>query len=169
ATALEMENDLNTHEVELEMQNEELRATHLKLKHSVDEFIQFFDYAPMAYFILNKDGVIKNLNIKACDLIGNPIKALGKPISTYIDGEANQDDFYRQRNHIFETSLSNQIESKIRKKDGTICHVLIETSFIKDENNNFKHLLSAITDITSQKKTEQQLQYKINELNTFTY
>ncbi len=155
STALEMEHDLNVHKVELEMQNDELRATDLKLKQSSDEFTQLFDRAPIAYFILDKDGVIKNLNTKACNLLSETKSQLiEKTFSVYIDGESEQDNYYRYRNLVIETGISNQVESQIRKKDGSICHVLIETSVINDEDNNFKHMLSAITDISALKNTE---------------
>ena len=63
----ELEHELDVHKIELEMQNEELHFTQVKLVKLYEEYAELFDKAPAGYFILNREGVILNVNIKACE------------------------------------------------------------------------------------------------------
>ena len=88
SSPLEMAHELNVHKVELEMQNDELRATQLKLEASLENYTDLFEFAPVGYFILDKNGVIANVNDTACHLLGRDKKQLlGKPFSIFISSE----------------------------------------------------------------------------------
>src|SRR5487761_1904955 len=67
---LEFEHELNVHKVELEMQNEELLATQLKLEESLKNYSELFEFAPIGYFILDKLGKIINVNDTGSNLLG---------------------------------------------------------------------------------------------------
>jgi PAS domain S-box-containing protein len=157
---LEIEHELNVHKVELEMQNEELRLTQLQLEKSLDNYAELFQYAPVGYFILDINGIVLNLNDTACKLLGEyKIWATGRPFSLFISSESCQDDFYRHRNLVIDSGLSQQIECTITKKDGEIFPSLITSSIVKDEEDNFKYFLSTLSDISERK--EQELRIKM--------
>jgi PAS domain S-box-containing protein len=61
--------ELGVHQIELEMQNEELRRTQLELEQSHQDYAELFDNAPVGYFVLNPEGVIKKVNLTAARML----------------------------------------------------------------------------------------------------
>jgi PAS domain S-box-containing protein len=62
--------ELRVHEVELELQNEELRASRNELECALDEYTQLFDFAPIGYFVVGVDGGIEKVNLSGASLVG---------------------------------------------------------------------------------------------------
>ncbi|MBK8816617.1 MAG: PAS domain S-box protein [Methylococcaceae bacterium] len=62
--------ELRVHQIELEMQNEELRQTQVALEQTKAHFIDLYDFAPIGYLTLNFDGIIQELNLTAAKLLG---------------------------------------------------------------------------------------------------
>jgi two-component system sensor kinase FixL len=155
----EIEHELDVHRVELEMQNEELINTQTKLLRSVDEYFELFDFAPIGYFILDINGIITNINHKGLELLRVEKKQIiGKALSNYIYPHSGQDDFYRHRQEANETHKKQHLESQLKTSDGIIRYILIESYPINDNENNFKHLLTTINDITNIKENERRLE-----------
>jgi len=163
------EYELDVHKEELEMQADELRSTQKRLLTSLEEFKQLFNLAPVGYFVLDQNGNILNLNKAASGLIGLSHGELkGKAFSLILNGMSFQDDYYRYRNLMYETSTSQSIESEIIRKDGKVLSVLIESLVVKDEKNKFRHFLTTVVDISLQKENERQLEQALaqeRELN----
>ena len=55
--------DLQVHQLELEMQNEELRRTQVELDESLARYVNFYDLAPLGYCTVNEKGLIKEVNL----------------------------------------------------------------------------------------------------------
>lgn len=68
--------ELELHQIELEVQNEQLRAAQVELERSEARFAHLFESAPLAYLLLSRDGVIQEVNPAACALLGLPAPAL---------------------------------------------------------------------------------------------
>lgn len=58
-----MRHELQVDQNELEMQGEELRRGQHKLEASRDRYVQLFDFAPVSYLSLSKNGLIVEANI----------------------------------------------------------------------------------------------------------
>src|SRR5882724_12956218 len=54
--------ELEIHRIELEMQNEELRAAQCELEAHLDRYTQLFDFAPIGYAALTSDGTVREVN-----------------------------------------------------------------------------------------------------------
>jgi len=62
--------DLQMHQVELQMQNEELRNAHLALETSRDLYLDLYEHAPVGYLTLSTQGVIEAVNRTGESLLG---------------------------------------------------------------------------------------------------
>ena len=65
-----MLHDLRLYQTELEMQNDELREAYQKLEVSRRKYLGLFDLAPVGYVTLNQAGIIQDINLVACQLLG---------------------------------------------------------------------------------------------------
>ncbi|WP_052813292.1 PAS domain-containing sensor histidine kinase [Desulfonatronum thioautotrophicum] len=80
--------DLRVHQVELELQNEELRETQKHLEAARDSYARLFQQAPVGYLIVQDNGVIIQVNATFCAMLGLSINdVVGKPLSDFLEQE----------------------------------------------------------------------------------
>jgi PAS domain-containing protein len=90
--------ELQVHQIELEMQNDELRRAQQKLEASRVKYFDLYDLAPVGYFTVSEKGLILEANLRGADLLGVERNRLVKqPLTRYIAPEA-QDVYYLHRN-----------------------------------------------------------------------
>ena len=66
--------ELQVHQVELEIQNEELKNARDKAEDLLDKYTTLFDFAPISYFIIDKNGIIYETNFSGAKLLEIPRK-----------------------------------------------------------------------------------------------
>ena len=77
--------DLRVHQVELELQNRELRETHSALELAKARFEELYDFAPVAYFTFDPHGLVLEANLTAATLVGRERRWLiGQPFSAMV-------------------------------------------------------------------------------------
>lgn len=67
---LKIIHELEVHQVELEMQNEELKQAREIAELAEKKYTELYDFAPSGYLTLTKEGEISNLNLSAETLLG---------------------------------------------------------------------------------------------------
>jgi PAS domain S-box-containing protein len=70
ADAQRLLHELEVHQVELEMQNEELREARVELESALARYTEMFEFAPIGYVTISLDGVLHELNHAAARLLG---------------------------------------------------------------------------------------------------
>ena len=65
-----LQQELEIHQTELELQNEGLLETQVELQTSLERYTDFYDFAPVGYLTLGTDGEIRQLNLSAAKLLG---------------------------------------------------------------------------------------------------
>jgi len=120
--------ELRVHQIELKMQNEELRRIEAELEASRTHYFDLYDLAPVGYCILSHDGLILEANLTAVSLLGTAKSTLiRQPITRFILRE-DQDVYYLYRKQLFESNALHVCELRMVKKDGTAFWVRLSTT-----------------------------------------
>lgn len=77
--------ELQVHQVELELQNEELLAARTAAEMAAADYTDLYDFAPVGYLTLNRDGNITRANLAGARLLGSERSHLqGKCLRTFV-------------------------------------------------------------------------------------
>jgi PAS domain S-box-containing protein len=156
--------ELHVHQVELEMQNEELRKAQMELEESRNRYLDLFDFAPVGYFAIDVKGLIRKVNLAGAGLLGAERGNLIKTkFSDFISPDF-QDVFYFHRKRVVETKTKQFCELEFLKEKGTPFYARLETIAVLDSEGKFSQLRTALTDITERKQAEEVLLEKEKEL-----
>ena len=110
--------ELQVHQVELEMQNEEMRRAQLELQASREKYIELFDLAPVGYLILSDESIVRDANLTAARLLGVERQQLvGRPFTAFIFAP-DQDMYYRQQRMLEQTGEPQTCELRLRRVGG---------------------------------------------------
>jgi PAS domain-containing protein len=70
AEAQRLVHELQVHQIELEMQNEELRQSRAEVEAGLERYTELYDFAPVGYLTLGRDGAIRQVNLTGARLLG---------------------------------------------------------------------------------------------------
>ena len=147
--------ELEVHQIELEMQNEDLRRAQLEVEASRQKYFEFYDVAPVGYLTLNEKGMVLELNLTAAKLLGIERKSLvNKPFSRFIPPES-QDAFYFHSREVLRSSTKQSCELALRKDDGTLFYAQLDS--IGLDLGGQRVIRTVLTDITERKRAEEAL------------
>jgi len=150
----ELIHELQVHQIELEMQNEELRTSQLDLEAARDRYIDLYDFAPVSYFSISEKGLILDANFMGATMLGMERgKLTGSRFSQFI-AKDDQDVFYLHRQKLFKTETKQVCELKLTKKDRTEFYGQLESYPVKDEAGNFSIIRTSLSDITERKQAD---------------
>jgi len=146
--------ELKVHQIELEMQNEELRRIQGELEKTRDEYSHLYDFAPVGYFTVSEKGIIEEANLTGASLIGIERTALiGKPFTRFVQRE-DQDIFYQHRQRLLETETRQSFDLRLVKKNGHEFFAHLECLVVKKNGDNSRLIRGAVIDITDRKQAE---------------
>jgi len=150
--------DLQVYQIELELQNLELQENSEKLKNAERKFYSLFNFSPVAYFLLDKKGVIQESNLKAIDLLKSErMHLINKPIISFI-AERGMTDLFDFLTNTLQSKLLNTQEFSFYTKNRNVISVEIIAQHIYDEN-----ILLAAIDITERKLKDEQLRFALKK------
>ena len=117
--AQRMIHELQVHQVELKMQNEELSRVQVELEAARAHYFDLYHLAPVGYCILSQEGLILEANLTAVNMLGLALSTLvKKPISRFIL-EEDRDIYYLHQKQLYATNQSTACELRMVKQDGT--------------------------------------------------
>ena len=150
AAIRELAHELQVHQIELEMQNEELRKTQLELEEARARYFDLYDLAPISYCTLDEMGVILEANLATAELLGEARRVLvGQRISRYILKDY-QDSYYLCRKLLLTSGERQSCELHMVKADGSAFWVnLTIASATTSTGKTVQRLV--LTDITNAK------------------
>jgi PAS domain S-box-containing protein len=143
--------ELQVHQVELEMVNQQLCDVQLELENSRDHYLDYYDCAPVAYLTLSGDGTIDAINLTGAAMLGaERFKLLKRRFSTFV-AEPDVERWQRQFIILKKNAHKLSCELCLQRSDGSCVEVRLERFRIEDSGALLRIVL---TDITEQKKAE---------------
>jgi diguanylate cyclase (GGDEF)-like protein/PAS domain S-box-containing protein len=157
--------ELRVHQVELEMQNEELRIAQLDLDDQREKYYDLFDRAPVGYLTLSDKGVVGQANLTAAHLLGVERQLLvGQPFSAFVH-TADRDGFYLHQRGPEKNGEQRVCELRLvrmdpdRRSDSDTFWARIESRPQFFADGTPPHTWMVFTDISRTRRAEDQLTY----------
>ncbi len=153
--------ELQVHQIELEMQNEELRRTQGELEDSRASYFDLYDLAPVGYCTIDEKGLILQANLTLATLVGVARNELvRRPFSHFILQE-DADIFYLLTKHILAAhptganpaASSCSCELRLKRGDGTPVWVGLTVTAATGESGETV-LRVVVTDISARRARE---------------
>jgi two-component system, cell cycle sensor histidine kinase and response regulator CckA len=119
---------------------------------SRNKYVNFFDFSPIPYFTLNKDGIIKEVNLIASKMLGTDRnKLIGKLFINYVtlDERVVYNLFLKK---LFTTQINISCELKVINKVKHVFNVRLDGLELEDALQTEQKCLIAIIDLTGYKK-----------------
>jgi PAS domain S-box-containing protein len=151
--------ELLVHQIELEMQNEELHRTQLELDAARSRYYELYNLAPVGYLTVSQKGLILESNLYASQLLNIPqLELLTQPVFRFILPE-DQDVFYHHRKNIVETGQSQVCELRLRSLiDGQTRWLHLNGSLLSSGSYGEPIFLLILNDISELKQLETERQ-----------
>jgi PAS domain S-box-containing protein len=148
--------ELLVHQIELEMQNDELRRTQTELEEARSRYLDLYNLAPVGYCTISNKGLILEANLTAANLLDVTRSDLtNQPMSRFIFRE-DQDVYYLNKQQLFETDKPQAYELRMTKRDGTTFWAHVDANTLKDEDGT-QIGRAVLSDITERKQTENEM------------
>ena len=150
--------ELRVHQVELRMQNEELRRIQGELETACNRYAHLYDFAPVGYLTVSEKGIIVEANLTATTLLGMDRSALlGNPFSRFILNE-DQDVFYLCRRQLLDTKKPQSCRLRMANEKGDGFFANLESIVVEKGDGAPMQIRMVVSDITEQKNLENKLQ-----------
>jgi PAS domain S-box-containing protein len=159
--------ELRVHQIELEMQNDELRHAYAELDASRSRYFDLYDLAPVGYCTLSEKGLILQVNLRASTLLGmSRVELVGRPIFRSILKE-DQVILHKHLQQLFETDAPQFFELRVaRKTDGLVFWVRMDAAAAQDEDG-IPMCRVTMTDITERKRSDERIGSLLAEKELF--
>jgi two-component system cell cycle sensor histidine kinase/response regulator CckA len=147
---------LRTHQIELEMQNEELRSAREQLEASRARYFDLYELAPVGYITLSRAGLVLEANLTAATLLDVPRSELpGKQFASFIF-RGDEEVFYYLMRDLEKGLRSQTCELRMSRNDGSIFWARLEAAVSLDEGGAPGWRI-VISDVTERRRVEQDL------------
>ena len=110
--------ELRVHQIELEMQNEELRGSRLELEELRAKYFELFDLAPVGYLTLSDESIVGDANLTAALLLGVERQLLvGQPFTAFVLAP-DRDVYYLHQRMLQQTGEPQTCELRLQRVGG---------------------------------------------------
>lgn len=151
--------ELQIHQIELELQNEELRNAQVELAESRDRYSDLYEFAPVGYVTLNTNGKILEANLTAARMLGVERRDLLQMNISKFESQESMDSCYLHLQAVFSSESRQTCEMEMRRADGAQFEGRLESITFRREPD--LDCRTAIIDVTDLKVAEEAL-HKLN-------
>ena len=126
--------ELRVHQIELQMQNEELRMAQVELDAERARYFDLYDLAPVGYCTVSEQGLILKANLTATTLLGVARTTMIKQRFSQFIHKEDRDIYYLHRKQLFEAGTPQAYELRMLKSDGTVFWARLEAITATDSD-----------------------------------
>ncbi len=147
--------ELQVHQIELEMQNEELRRDQLELEEVHARQVDLYDFAPVGYLTLDDEGVVTGANLTAAGLLGQDRRSLVGRRFPGIVASRDADRWHRAFVALLQRGERAACELALTRGDGTVfdAHLSCERRSVEAR----PQVRIVLTDVTEFARVEEAL------------
>jgi PAS domain S-box-containing protein len=146
--------NLQVHQIELELQNEELRRVQLDLQAARDRYADLYNFAPVGYFTLDGNGAIVEANLTGARLLNVARSALiGAPLARFVAKE-DWDKYAVYRVGLGQSQEPQTVEIRLVRQADAPFHAQLEGVAVYDQAGRFTQSHIAVSDITERVRAE---------------
>ena len=145
--------ELQNHQIELEMQNDELSRMQVELSLSQERYVDLYDFAPVGYVTLSATGVIVKANLTAAMLLGVARGALGGQLLNRYILQEDRDAHHLLCQRLLQTGEAQASDRRMVKLDGAViwAHLAAVATAAAD---GARQMRIVISDISERKAVE---------------
>lgn len=152
----ELMHELRVQQIELEMQNDELRRAQVIIEESRDRYVDLYDFAPVGYLTLTRAGMIAKANLTGAVLLGvERKKLLNRRFSNFVTSQ-DRDRFHRYFTYAMQHGEQQGCELALMRGDGALFHARLDSLHMKAGSSE-SFIRIAFSDITERKLAEEEL------------
>jgi diguanylate cyclase (GGDEF)-like protein/PAS domain S-box-containing protein len=151
----ELLHELQVHQIELEMQNEELRHAQAAMEESRDRFVDLYDFAPIGYLTLTANALISEINLTGAAMLGEERKKLiHRRFARFVAPE-DGDRWYRNFLRVALHGDNQVCEVTLQRRDGSCLTARLECLRLV-KNGEEPVVRIALSDISACKQAEEE-------------
>ena len=155
-----LQQELELHQIELEMQNEELRTAQVEIQAGLERYSDLFDFAPVGYFHLTRSGAVRLVNLTGASLVGRERANLVGKLLPSCFVEPDRATVHSLLAQVFATGTKQACEVTLESQNPLPRHVRLEAMCSADGES----CRTVMMDITERKEAEAALRQKNTEL-----
>ena len=162
--ARQVVHEIQVHQIELELQNEELKHAREELKRQLEKYSDLYNFAPVGYFTLDRAGTVREANLGAAKLLGiERSRFVGKRLRSFLCRESRHvfDGWLRQ---MYEETAAEKCEVALLTAGHLPRYVQIEGALAKSDDTPVRQCRVAMIDVTGRRRAEEALKQHRDEL-----
>ena len=149
----ELLHELQIHQIELEMQNEELRSAHLALEESRARYVSLYEFAPVGYLTLTGEGRIDEINLTGATLLGVERQKLINRRFAALVTHKDSDRWHLLFTRMMQHEEEHDFELELKRGDNCVFQAQLHCLLVAT-NEQAPMVRVALTDITERRRTE---------------
>ncbi|HCI52544.1 MAG TPA: hypothetical protein DE312_04400 [Gallionella sp.] len=148
--------ELQVHQIELEMQNENLRQSQFELEKSRDRYMDFYDFAPVGYITLSESGLILEINLTGAGMLGTErSNLLYRRLTPYVSTEYH-DRWLRHFMTVLGSQEPQACDLEMVRNDGSIFFARMDC-LRQSKGEREPEVRIVMTDVTDRIRNEEEI------------